>query len=118
MSLPNCHPEQSEGSFRQHRVKDPSPRARDDRSRWLLAALALILLTGCNAEERSHVVKLDKGGYAGRADSVLSDSIRLALRQRVALQSDGPAEVMVPGAAAVLVPANTPATGRIAGQNY
>ena len=86
--------------------------------RPLLAALALVLLAGCNAEERSHVVKLDKGGYAGRADSVLSDSTRLALRQRVTLLSDGPAEVMIPAAAAILAPAATPATGRISGQNY
>ena len=91
---------------------------RAEAVRPLLAALALVLLVGCNAEERAHVVKLDKGGYAGAADAILSDSTRLALRQRVALLTDGPAEIMVPAGTAILAPANTPASGRISGQNY
>lgn len=87
------------------------------RTRHIIAAiLGLGLLAGCNAEERGHVVKLDKGGYAGAPDNVLPDATRLTLRNRAMGQSDGAADIAVgdgpePDGA-------TPASGRISGQNY
>ncbi|HLO75779.1 MAG TPA: hypothetical protein VK196_04915 [Magnetospirillum sp.] len=81
-------------------------------------AAALGLLAGCNADERAHVVKLDKGTYAGAADTQLSDATRAVLRERAQLQRFGadlhqalrPSEP--PPATAVTV------DGRMAGQNY
>ncbi len=82
----------------------------------LAVLLGLILLGGCNAEERSHVVKLEKGGYTGTADGVLSDATRLTLRQRMAWLTDGPAEVAAGDGPAPTATATV--SGRITGQNY
>lgn len=81
-------------------------------------AIALALLAGCNADERAHVVKLDKGVYAGAADTQLSDATRDALKNRVQNQRFGadlhqalrPAAAPMGGTASV--------DGRMAGQNY
>ncbi|TAN70652.1 MAG: hypothetical protein EPN20_05345 [Magnetospirillum sp.] len=82
-----------------------------------LAAVTLVLLAGCNAEERGHPVKLAKGDYAGTADSVLSDATRLTLRQRMIWLSDGPAEVAT-GPALAMPSGEAAVAGRITGQNY
>ncbi|MGE5504125.1 MAG: hypothetical protein ACM31L_06845 [Actinomycetota bacterium] len=87
--------------------------------RTLLAAAAVLLLAGCNADERGHVVKLGKGGYAGPADTEIGEATRQALASRVTLQAGGPV-----GLAQALAPSEPPAggaapiDGRMAGQNY
>ncbi|MGE5476387.1 MAG: hypothetical protein ACM3Q1_07015 [Bacteroidales bacterium] len=79
---------------------------------------AALLLAGCNADERAHVVKLNKGVYEGAPDTQLSDATRSTLKDRVQNQRFGadlhqalrPAEA--PGGASVTV------DGRMTGQNY
>ncbi len=84
----------------------------------LTVMLGLALLSGCIAEERDHVVRLDKGGYAGAADQAISEATRNGLRSRVALQAEGPAKVAVPTAEAALPMGEAAASGRIAGQKF
>lgn len=82
-----------------------------------LAAMAA-LLAGCNAEERAHAVKLDKGVYRGATDTQLSDPARAALKERAQFQRFGAdlhqalRPVEAPGHATVTV------DGRVAGQNF
>jgi hypothetical protein len=82
----------------------------------LLAAMAL--LAGCNADERGHVVKLDKGVYRGTPDTPLSDATRGQLLQRAQFQRFGADlnQALRPAAA----PDATPVAieGRVSGQNY
>jgi len=86
------------------------------RADLLVVLAGAILLSGCIAEERGHVVKLDKGFYAGPPDTAISDATRLALRSRMAGQSDGAAQL---AAGDGPIPASAiPVSGRIAGQNY
>lgn len=81
-------------------------------------AATMALLAGCNADERAHVVKLEKGVYRGATDTQLSDATRDALKARIQNQRFGadlhqalrPAQA--PGGAPVTV------DGRMAGQNY
>lgn len=86
--------------------------------RIIILAATAALLAGCNADERAHVVKLDKGVYTGAADSRLSDATRAELRERVQNQRFGAdlhqalRPVEAPGRASVNV------DGRVAGQNY
>lgn len=83
-----------------------------------VAIMAVIVLAGCNADERGHAVKLDKGGYAGKADTALSDATREALRSRALWQSDGPAKVAASAGIAVMPTGEAAASGRIAGQKF
>lgn len=88
------------------------------RYRTMAVAVLALVLAGCNADERAHVVKLDKGVYAGAADTQLSDATREMLKNRAQFQRFGadlhqalrPATAPMGGAA--------PVTGRAAGQNY
>ncbi|RAU22333.1 hypothetical protein CU669_09455 [Paramagnetospirillum kuznetsovii] len=84
----------------------------------LAVMLGLVLLVGCNADERGHVVCLEKGVYKGKADTQISDATRTDLRQRIALQSEGPARVATPPGMAVMPSGEAAATGRIAGQKF
>jgi outer membrane murein-binding lipoprotein Lpp len=86
--------------------------------RTIAAILGLVLLSGCIAEERSHPVRSDKGGYAGTADQAISDATRDTLRRRVAAQAEGPAKVMVQTEPAVMPMGETAPSGRIAGQKF
>lgn len=83
-----------------------------------LAFLALLLLGACNAEERAHVVKLDKGGYAGAADSAISEATRQALRHRVLAQAGGAVGVAPAMGIADMPSGEAAPTGRILGQSY
>lgn len=84
----------------------------------MTALVTLALLAGCNADERGHVVSLDKGVYKGAADTQLSDATRETLKQRTQFQRFGadlnqalhPAQA--PAAAPVAI------EGRVSGQNY
>ncbi len=80
--------------------------------------LGLALLSGCIAEERGRVVRLDKGGYAGAADQTISEATRDDLRKRVDVQAEGPAKVAVPTTEATLPMGEATASGRIAGQKF
>lgn len=78
---------------------------------------ALVLLAGCNADERGKAVSLEKGTYRGPADTELSDATRLALAKRVQNQrfEGALSQALRPssapdGAAAI--------EGRIAGQRF
>lgn len=86
--------------------------------RAITMALGLAVLAGCNAEERGHVVRLDKGEYKGMADTAIPDSTRDALRQRIAWQSEGPAKVAVSAGIAVMPSGEAKPSGRIAGQKF
>ncbi|MDO8606600.1 MAG: hypothetical protein Q7R40_08695 [Phaeospirillum sp.] len=88
------------------------------RRTTITVTLGLVLLAGCNAEERGHAIKLDKGVYAGASDSVLSDATRLALNQRMIWQTDGPARVATATGPAAMPSGTAAVTGRMAGQNY
>ncbi|MGE5516629.1 MAG: hypothetical protein ACM31D_12495 [Bacteroidota bacterium] len=86
--------------------------------RIICLAVPVALLAGCNADERAHVVKLDKGVYQGAADTPLSNGTRDALLARVQNQRFG-AELhqalrptQAPDGAPVAI------DGRVAGQNY
>lgn len=80
--------------------------------------VSLALLAGCNADERAHAVKLDKGVYQGAADTPLSNATRDALMARVQNQRFGADlhQALRPAQA----PGGTPVAvdGRMAGQNY
>ncbi|MBC7953957.1 MAG: hypothetical protein H7Z12_19330 [Rhodospirillaceae bacterium] len=83
----------------------------------MTALVTLVLLAGCNADERGHVVSLDKGVYKGAADTQLSDATRETLKQRAQFQRFGadlnqalrPDQAPMAGAAI---------EGRVSGQNY
>jgi len=79
---------------------------------------ALLVLTGCIADERGHAVKLGKGGYSGPPDTEIGDATRLALRSRVLAQAGGPAVVAVDADAAEIPQGQTVPSGRITGQRY
>jgi hypothetical protein len=82
----------------------------------ILATVAL--LAGCTADERAHVVKLDKGVYAGAADTQLSEATREALKLRVQSQRFGADLNQSLRPAALPEGGTAPAEGRMAGQNY
>ncbi|OAN44793.1 hypothetical protein A6A04_08230 [Paramagnetospirillum marisnigri] len=86
------------------------------RGVWLVAVV--ILLVGCNAEERGHVVRLDKGGYKGMADTAISDATRDALRARQAWQSEGSSRAVTAQGGGLIPTGEAQATGRIAGQRF
>jgi hypothetical protein len=88
--------------------------------RRLPVLLALGLLVGaCNADERGHVVRLDKGGYKGKPDTGLSDQARQALALRIAYQAVPAATLSLPVPPLDEVPpAGGTVDGRVAGQNY
>lgn len=86
--------------------------------RAIAVILGLVLLSGCNAEERDKRIKLDKGGYSGMTDQTISDATRDTLRQRVAAQAEGPAKVMVQTEPAVMPMGETAPSGRITGQKF
>ncbi|CAA7616649.1 conserved exported hypothetical protein [Candidatus Terasakiella magnetica] len=86
--------------------------------RMVALVLGLGLLAACNAEERAHVVKLDKGGYAGPQDGEITDTVRTALGLRIALQSEGPGRVAVVPGIGEMPEGQSPITGRIAGQKF
>ena len=81
-------------------------------------AAMVALLAGCNADERAHAVKLDKGVYRGASDTQLSDATRAALKERVQNQRFG-ADLHQALRPAKL-PGGTPVTvdGRAAGKNF
>lgn len=86
--------------------------------RTMAVAVLALALAGCNADERAHAVKLDKGVYRGAADTQLSDATRAALNDRVQNQRFGAdlhqalRPAAAPGGPTVAV------DGRVAGQNY
>lgn len=89
--------------------------------RPLPVVLALGLLLGaCNADERAHVVRLDKGGYKGTPDTGLSDQARQALALRIAYQAVPAATLSlpVPPLEGAVPPESGTVDGRMAGQNY
>lgn len=80
--------------------------------------ICVVLLAGCNADERARPISLEKGSYRGAADTELSDATRQNLAKRTALQR-------FEGALAQpLRPSEAPATsataieGRVAGQRF
>lgn len=85
--------------------------------RTTVTIAAMALLAGCNADERGHVISLDKGVYKGAADTQLSDATRETLKQRTQFQRFGadlnqalqPAQAPMAGGAI---------EGRVSGQNY
>lgn len=84
-----------------------------------IASLAcLVLLAGCNADERAKPVSLEKGTYRGPADTELSDATRQTLTRRASLQRfegalSQPLRPSEPPAAAA-----TAIEGRVAGQRF
>ncbi|MBC7906157.1 MAG: hypothetical protein H7Y60_05335 [Rhodospirillaceae bacterium] len=85
--------------------------------RITVMAATMALLAGCNADERGHVVSLNKGVYKGASDTQLSDATREALKQRTQFQRFG-ADLNQ-----AVQPAQAPATGaaiegRVSGQNF
>lgn len=79
----------------------------------------LVLVAGCDADERARPVSLEKGTYRGPADTELSEATRQTLAKRVALQRfegalSQPLRPSQPPAAV------SPAAveGRIAGQRF
>lgn len=86
--------------------------------RTMVITAIAALLAGCNADERSHVVSLDKGVYKGSSDTQLSDATRETLKQRTQFQRFGadlnqalqPTATPTAGATAI--------EGRVSGQNF
>lgn len=88
------------------------------RYRIMAAAVLALALAGCNADERGHVVRLDKGGYRGAADTQLSDASRETLKSRVQFQRFGADLHQALHPAQAPAGANVPVDGRMTGQNY
>lgn len=85
--------------------------------RMIALATLAVLLSGCNADERGHVVSLQKGIYQGASDTPLSDATRDRLKQRVQFQRFGADlnQALQPAQAPM---AGTAIEGRVAGQNF
>ena len=91
---------------------------RNKAMKPIFAALCVLLLAACNAEERGHVVRLDKGGYKGAADAAVSEATLQSLRARIALQSEGPARVAINAGPAMLPQGESQPQGRLVGQKF